>query len=133
MTTVVGPIGSACIADSDRVRSMLQVPEKSGRDCACAGNGSASEQMSSADRTLIMTALLDRSQHNTAARSPRVGFGVVPAIGLRPCREALAQPRRARVLAGHAMLFVRIGREVVQLVGSRAKIEDVLPIALADS
>src|SRR5262249_60523288 len=58
-TTVVGPIGSACIADSERVRSIDQVPEKSGRPCACAVSGSDSEATSSADRTFVITALLD--------------------------------------------------------------------------
>src|SRR5262252_6813226 len=118
MTTVVGPMGSACIADSDRDRSIDQVPEKSGRPCACAVSGRASETTSSADRTFVITALLDgrsialatvaRPKPSGDRASARVGLGVLPSIGLGPGGEALPKARRTLFLAGDAVLLVGI-------------------------
>src|SRR5262249_4212816 len=73
MTTVVGPIGSACIADSERDRSIDQVPEKSGRPCACVVGGRDTEARSDAERTIVISALLDgRSIAKRSARGERV-------------------------------------------------------------
>src|SRR4029079_17197173 len=69
----------------------------------------------------------------SAERSAYVRMRVLAPVGLGPRGETLAQPRRARVLPSDALLFVRVAGEVVQLVGTGSKIEDVLPVAFADA
>src|SRR5205823_3857024 len=60
------------------------------------------------------------------------GFFVLPPVGFGEGGEALAEAERSlRLLGAHRALLFRIARQVVELVGRRAQIEDVLPLALA--
>ena len=58
---------------------------------------------------------------------------LVATVRLGPGGEALAQPRRARLLAFEGRSFVGVAREVEELIRAGAQIVDVLPLALADA